>query len=240
DRDYDEWLRDATEAQYCKAVVVEHRGGAERMFIPPGWWSVSTLLALYGGLRETKLISASPFHQPVSTKTSETAKSPFSRANSLPRNRIKMASAKSHTSGDESKKGVATKKGVVKPELHQVKHNLGELKKTLEVLGAATLKTAGRRRAASLLSLFSTFVHAAGKGDQEKPGEQSKATSTTGGAPSRSPFTRGVNPQLGTEWTDEDGRKQRSFRSYLHKPRVPPQQTKEPKEIPVDFRHLNH
>ncbi|KAF4741377.1 hypothetical protein FOZ62_025364, partial [Perkinsus olseni] len=175
-----------------------------------------------------------PNTQPVSTKTSETAKSPFSRANSLPRNRIKMASAKSHTSGDESKKGVATKKGVVKPELHQVKHNLGELKKTLEVLGAATLKTAGRRRAASLLSLFSTFVHAAGKGDQEKPGEQSKATSTTGGAPSRSPFTRGVNPQLGTEWTDEDGRKQRSFRSYLHKPRVPPQQTKEPKEIPVD------
>ncbi|KAF4709514.1 hypothetical protein FOZ63_003001, partial [Perkinsus olseni] len=145
-----------------------------------------------------------PNTQPVSTKTSETAESPFSRANSLPRNRIKMASAKSHTSGDESKKGIATKKGVVKPELQQVKHNLGELKKTLE------------------------------EEDQTKPGEQTKATSTTGGAPSRSPFTRGVNPQLGTEWTDEDGRKQRSFRSYLHKPRVPPQQPKEPKEIPVD------
>ncbi|KAF4660129.1 hypothetical protein FOL46_006329 [Perkinsus olseni] len=149
-----------------------------------------------------------PNTQPVSTKTSETAESPFSRANSLPRNRIKMASAKSHTSGDGSKKGIATKKGVVKPELQQVKHNLGELKKTLE------------------------------KGDQEKPGEQSKATSTTGGAPSRSPFTRGVNPQLGTEWTDENGHKQRSFRSYLHKPRVPPQQTKEPKEIPVDRSSL--
>ncbi|KAF4707114.1 hypothetical protein FOZ62_015990, partial [Perkinsus olseni] len=114
--------------------------------------------------------------------------------------------------------------------------------KTLEVLGAATLKTAGRRRAASSLSLSSTFVHAAGvhEEDQTKPGEQTKATSTTGGAPSRSPFTRGVNPQLGTEWTDEDGRKQRSFRSYLHKPRVPPQQPKEPKEIPVDVSLLRN
>ncbi|KAF4681739.1 hypothetical protein FOZ60_011596, partial [Perkinsus olseni] len=189
----------------------------------------------------TKVSKGNKPGQPVSTKTSETAESPFSRANSLPRNRIKMASAKSHTSGDESKKGIATKKGVVKPELQQVKHNLGELKKTLEVLGAATLKTAGRRRAASSLSLSSTFVHAAGvhvEEDQTKPGEQTKATSTTGGAPSRSPFTRGVNPQLGTEWTDEDGRKQRSFRSYLHKPRVPPQQPKEPKEIPVDRSSL--